>query len=1197
MFTEFFRFELRFQLKQPLLWLIAVIFGLLAFAAISTDGVVIGGAIGNVWRNAPSTILTTTGAFSLLGMFVIAIFIAGAMLRDYELGTSDLFFASPVKARDYLLGRFAAGTLACLLIFAFVMLGMFLGQFMPWIDPKRLGPVSLTPLLWALAVIVLPNLLFAGALLALLAALTRSLLMVYLGILAFFVLWIVAGAMTRDLDNIWIAVLADPFGVRALSRTMRYWAAEQRNTQLPEIAGYILANRAAWGAVALAMIGAMLHFFSPTRAGTGKARKGRAAAPKAVAVAAPVVSAPTASTIANATPRFDQGASWAMFRRQLHFDLVGVLKSVPFIVMLAFSVLNFIGNVSFLDTLFDTRIYPVTYQMLQALADSSGVFLFLIVIFYAGELIFKERQAKLNEVVDALPVPNWVPLAAKCAALIGVVVIFGVIGVLAGIGFQLSKGYTHLELGVYAGSMLIGLVPYVLMGLLAITAMVCTQNKFVGFLVVILVFVGQTVLGMLHYEHNLYSFAGAPIAPYSDMNGFGHYLTGWAWFSGYWALFTLLLLMAAAALWARGQVGTLRERGRLAAQKLRGRLGLAMAATALLWIATGGYIFYNTNVLNTYTPSDEQMDLQARYEREYAQYKDLKQPRVRVVRADVDLRPETLSARISGQYTLSNPHAEPINELHILMLRQVELDSIDLPGAELVKYDEPLGYRIYRLAEPMQPGATLKMGFVISGGEHGFANSIQQTQIVGNGSFMDSRVFPQFGFEKRGQLVDRNERRKRDLGEVQRMAKLEDDSARGNTYITDDADWIDFATTVCTAPDQIALAPGYLKREFEKDGRRCFEYAMDRPMLPFWAYLSARWQVKRGDWKGMPIEVYYDPAHPYNVDRMIEGVKDSLDYFTTNFTPYQHQQVRILEFPRYQRFAQSFANTIPYSEGIGFIADLSAPDAIDYVYYVTAHEIAHQWWAHQVIGADVQGSTVLSESLSQYSALMVMEKKYGRDKIGKFLRYELDNYLSSRGGELVEELPLYRVENQGYIHYRKGSLVFYRLREEIGEDVLNRALKKFLVDKGYQQPPYTTSKELLDYIRAEAGPQHEQLIVDLFEKISFYDNRVVEAKAVKRADGKYEVTLDLIAAKRYSDGLGKETDAAVDDWIEVGIFARDAGADSDQKVLYLERKHITEGAPKLTVVVDEEPSEAGFDPYNKLIDRVPADNRRRVEML
>jgi ABC-2 type transport system permease protein len=225
-----------------------------------------------------------------------------------------------------------------------------------------------------------------------------------------------------------------------------------------------------------------------------------------------------------------------------------------------------------------------------------------------------------------------------------------------------------------------------------------------------------------------------------------------------------------------------------------------------------------------------------------------------------------------------------------------------------------------------------------------------------------------------------------------------------------------------------------------------------------------------------------------------------------------------------------------------------------------------------------------------------MEKKYGRDKMGKFLRYELDSYLSSRSGELVEELPLYRVENQPYIHYRKGSLAFYRLREEIGEQALNRALKRFLEDKGYQQPPYTTSRELLDYIRAEAGPEHEQLIVDLFEKISFYDNRVVSAKASRRADGKYEVALELKSAKRYSDGLGKETEAPMDDWVEIGVFgAKTAGGDDD--VLYLQRVHITESDPHLTVVVDRAPSEAGLDPYNKLIDRVPADNRRGVELL
>jgi aminopeptidase N len=242
----------------------------------------------------------------------------------------------------------------------------------------------------------------------------------------------------------------------------------------------------------------------------------------------------------------------------------------------------------------------------------------------------------------------------------------------------------------------------------------------------------------------------------------------------------------------------------------------------------------------------------------------------------------------------------------------------------------------------------------------------------------------------------------------------------------------------------------------------------------------------------------------------------------------------------------------------------------------------------------VQGATVLSESLSQYSALMVMEKEYGRDKMRRFLKYELDRYLSDRGGEVVEEQPLYRVENQQYIHYRKGSMAFYRLREEMGEAALNRALSRFIGDKAFQNPPYTTSKELLDYIRAEAKPEQQVLITDLFQKISFYDNRVDEAVASERADGKYTVTLTLHADKLYSDGKGKETAGVLDDWIEVGVFA--GKDDKDQKTLYLKRHHITGKNPKVVVVVDQLPTEAGFDPNNKLIDRVSSDNRKSVTL-
>jgi aminopeptidase N len=531
--------------------------------------------------------------------------------------------------------------------------------------------------------------------------------------------------------------------------------------------------------------------------------------------------------------------------------------------------------------------------------------------------------------------------------------------------------------------------------------------------------------------------------------------------------------------------------------------------------------------------------------------------------------------------------------------------TIEGVAADLVTQDRPVGYRLYRLKQAMQPGESFDFSFSVERAERGFTNSGLPPSTGGgdlrsplndNGTFFNNlEMFPHFGYNESLQLLDRGERRKRDLGEVPRAAKLEDESARSSIGFPD-GDWIDFETTVSTSADQIALAPGYLQKEWTQGGRRYFHYKMDRPMLPFFCYLSARWQVKRDEWHGMPIEVYYDAKHPYNVDRMIDGAKKSLDYFTTNFSPYQHRQVRILEFPGYARFAQSFANTIPYSEAIGFIADLRKAEDLDYVFYVTAHEVAHQWWAHQVIGADLQGQAMLSESLSQYSALMVMEKEYGAQKMRRFLKYELDRYLRGRGGELIEELPLMRVENQPYIHYQKGSLVFYRLRDEIGEDTLNHALAKYIADKAYQSAPFTTTREFLDYVRAEAPADKQALVEELFGKIVFYDNKVVAARQVKRGDGKYDVTLDLAVAKNTADGKGKETKIAMDDWVDVGVFARGKDKkEADESVLYLKKHHITDDSRTLTVTVDTEPYDAGLDPYNKLIDRVPDDNRKAVE--
>ncbi len=1195
MFGEFFRFDLRYQIRTPLLWIGAFIFALAAFGATSSDSIQIGGAIGNVHRNSPYVIVNFLTVFTVLGMFIVTVFIAGALLRDFEFGTAELFFATPMRKRDYLFGRFTAGIVVSLVIYALIALGMMLGTQMPWVDPHRLGPFSLAPYAWAIVVMVIPNLLFTGALLSLLAATTRSMLMVYLGILGFLVLWVIAGNLTKDIQNDWIASLLDPFGMRALSRMTRYWSAAERNTQLPPLADYLLANRALWMAIGFSLLGATYTLFKPQRAGTGKRWFGKAS--KSAAAVSMTVDKPGKAIVF--TQRFNHATALYQFLKQLRFDTVGVLKSVPFLVMLAFGVFNLVGASTTIDDMYGTKVYPVTLLMLEAIQGSYTFLLVLIVTFYAGELVWKERGAKLNEVIDAMPVPNWVPLLAKLGAIALVVLAFMSVGVLTAIGYQLARGYTSLEVGLYVKGLLLEAGPFILMGALALVLQVLTNNKFLGYLAMILVLIAQMVLGVMHFDHNLYNYAGMPGAPYSDMNGYGHFLSGRLWFEGYWGLFAALLTVVAMAFWVRGTAPAWNGRIRQARIELHGTLGATLTALIFAFLAAGAWIFYNTNVRNEYVASDKALDRQADYEKKYRQYKDLPQPRITDVRADVDLFPDERRVVIRSHYRLMNKTNQAIPELHVTLPQDVELDRLDFAPAELTLNDKISGYRIYKLKQPMTPGAEMDFDFDAHVAYRGFTNDGHATALVYNGSFFNNaQYFLSFGYTEGFQIIDRNERRKRGLGEVPRMAKVEEEAARANTYLTHEADWISYDTTVSTNADQIALAPGYLQREWMENGRHYFHYKMDVPMLPYFAYLSAHWQVKRDQWHDIPIEIYYDAKHPYNIDRMIAGVKQSLEYYTAHFTPYQHKQVRIIEFPRYARFAQSFANTIPFSESIGFITDLrDTEESIDYVFYVTAHEVAHQWWAHQVIGADLQGSTMLSESLAQYSALMVMEKEYGREKMRRFLKYELDNYLRSRGGELVEELPLYRVENQPYIHYRKGSLVFYRLRDEIGEEPLNRALAKFLKDKGFQQPPYTTSRELLDYIRAETAQDKQSLITDLFEKIVFYDNRAIDAKAHKRDDGKYEVELNYEANKRQADGQGAETVVPIDDWIDIGVFAREPGAkESTEQVLYLQKQHITEGKGTLKLVVDKEPFDAGIDPYNKLIDRVSSDNRKTVTL-
>lgn len=1218
-FREIFRFELLQTLRSPLFWGTGLFFATLTFGAVTSDSITIGGGIGNVQRNAPFVILQLLSVMSVISVFVTTAFVAGAALRDFERGTHELFFSTPMGKLDYLGGRFAGSIVASSGVMVLCSLGILVGSFMPWLEAERIGPTLVGPYLFALGIVVIPNLLLTGALFFALASASRSWLVTYVGVVVFFAGFFVSVLMLEDVEHQTLGALIDPFGATAIDFATRYWTVADKNTALPPLAGLLLWNRLIWTVVALIVLAVSFATFrtsagAPTYGALGRLwrrlsrrRKGERGTSEAGIAEGEPEHGPRrgASPLAPppATRDFSSRRNLSLFFHALRRETIGVWKSIPFVVMLAFGMFNLIGGSSVRFERFGTRVYPVTALMLDNVQGGFVFLLVIIVTLYAGELVWRERQLKVAEVADAMPVPGWVPLLSKVGALWIVILTFLAVGGLTAIGIQLAQGFTNVEPLLYAKGLGIASVRFLLAAVLAVFLQVLCNQKFAGYLAMILFLISETVLASLDFDHRLYRFADTPPVTYSDMNGYGHFLSGFGWFSLYWACFALLLLVASVLFWVRGSESVWRLRVREAKARFRGPWRGLAAAGLVGFVAVGGWIFWNTNVLNAYVPTDEQERRQADYEKEYRKYQDLAAPRVVDVEANVDIFPDERRVEIAGRYLLKNKSARPQSTIFLALDPRVKVRRLSLDPKWRTRHDERQGVSLYTLPAPLAPGATMELSFAVTAEEKGFVNHNSNTSLVYNGTFFNSEeCLPQFGYDPNRQLQDRNTRRKYGLAPVVRVAKLEDAKARQNNYIASDADWIGFKTTVSTSADQIALAPGYLKREWRQGDRRYFRYEMDRPILDFYSFLSARWAVKKDVWHPAPentenvaIEIYYDPAHAYNVDRMIDAAKKSLDYFTARFSPYQHRQVRILEFPRYADFAQSFPNTIPYSEGLGFIADLRDRQDIDYVFYVTAHEVAHQWWAHQVIGGNVQGATMLSESLAQYSALMVMQKEYGKEKMRRFLKFELDRYLEGRGGELIEELPLMRVENQPYIHYRKGSLVFYALQDAIGEETLDRALSRYVAQVAYQEPPYTYTPDLMKILREVTPPAQQGLLTDLFETITLFDLRAMTATWTRRPDGKYQVKLAVDAKKLRADGKGVESPLALDDSIDVGVFGeRERNGKKEETVLYLAKHRLSQEKTTFDLVVDGQPIEAGIDPLNKLVDRTSDDNRTKV---
>jgi aminopeptidase N len=1194
MFGKVAAFEFRQVVRSPLFWAVAGIFFLMTFGYMASEHISIGDTA-NVHKNSPYAILQVDLIMGMFFMFASTAFVANSVIRDDETGFGPILHAAPLSKFDYLYGRFAGSFAAALVAYAFVTVGLIVGSMLPGLDPEKLGPFRPDAYAFGYLAMAGPTLLLTSALFFTLAVATRSLAAVFVAVIVFIVAYAIAGLALDKPDLYGIVGRWDPVGMFSFDVATRYWTANDRNLLLPALTGPLLFDRvfatvAGVGALALAW-----PLYKPSPAA------GRAAKPAPDLDVAP---ADRDASAVNAARRFDRAGVWAQLVERTRFDLRLVFRNPVLWIILGLGLANCIGELwtTTSDGRYGAATWPVTRLMIPALDGSFTFFVVIIAAYFAGELVWRDRDRGTHEIIDATPAPDWTFLAPKTLAVSLVMAAVLLVGVLAAVVVQALKGYYDFELGRYVLWYLApGVVDLTILSALAVFGQVVAPNKFAGWAVMMIYIVAVFALPANGFEHNLYIFGGTNPTPLSDMNGSGRFWVGAWWDRLYWSLFALLLLMGAFALWRRGATDSLASRIRFAPRRLRGSARWVTVVALLAFVGAGAFIYRNTNIVNDYRtgPSDDRW--LADYEKALLPLERIPQPDVIASTMNVTIRPDAPSLEARGVYLLRNDTGAPLRQVHVRFDRMVDVRALSVQGGRPVNCFDRFNYRIFAFDTPMAPGETRTLSYDTRLFEHGFRNAQRKTRdltlVVNNGVFVNSSQFaPIIGMSRDLLLTDKAKRRRYGLPEELHPAPLGDQAARAENYIGHTS-WMTSDITITTAADQVPLAPGDEVSDVVQGATRTAHFVSKRPILGFFSIQSARYAVKSVTYKGVKMSVYYDPHHGRNVDRMLRALEASLDYYQANFSPYQFDYVRIVEFPDYAQFAQSFAGTFPWSEGLGFIADYRDPTRIDLVTYIAAHEFAHQWWGHQLVSADEQGATALTETLAQYSALRVMRQLYGPAHIRKFLKFELDSYLRSRGGEASAEQPLERVEqDQGYIHYRKGSLVMYRLADEIGEANVNRALRGLLARYAFKAAPYPTALDLVSALRAQAGPDKQQLISDLFEKITLYDLKADSAVANRRPDGRYDVVLTVSARKLYADGVGHETPAPMNEDVDLGLFTAEPGESgfSQHAVLALAKTPVTSGEHTYRFVTAAKPTWAGIDPYNELIDRNSDDNTIKV---
>ncbi|MEO6961580.1 MAG: hypothetical protein ABIY90_06415 [Puia sp.] len=1216
-FGNIFLFEIKYRLRRPDTYLYFIFFLLISFLGFSTGNVP---AYRAAAVNSP---LVMTQYFTVLGFFmmVVTAAIMGAPLyRDIEYSTHEYYLSYPITKNDYFWGRFLGSFFFVLVIASALvwgaLMGSWLGPKIGWLPADRLVAYHAMSYIQPFFAFLVPNLLLTSCIFFGLVSFTRNNKVIYTGGVILYLGYMTALFILNNLDNKNDVFYFDAFAITPVSMLERAISPLQKNTAFITMQGLMLTNRIIWTAVGLGILVITYFRFSFSRFFGGsrgkKEKKSRNEVNSGIRRKIPPV-----------FTAFGKGYTRNVMYTLWKIELLSIVRDHYFRLILATGTL-FLGFIFWMGfgQRFGVHDLPRTVLFMEIYNHNFIFFIFLIILFYTGEAVHREKLTRFAIINDALPPADWVLYTAKLIALVFVAVILASIPLFAGIIIQVAKGYSNFRMDVYLMSCYVISLPlFIEMIMISFALHVVINNKFAGHAVGLVIWTMMllgVITGKFDYRLMLYSYT--PDYVISELDGFSPSLKPVFWFTVYWLFAGGLFLVLAALFYYRGVISSFRERISLARHRFPGRIiswSLLLLAGLL---STGFYNYYNVSFLNTYLTGKERVERKVAFERQLKKYANNPLPTVIQEQLFSDIFPAERRTSCRALMTLVNKSGQPINTLLLdgdrLSTYEIRYNGKALPYSNPLIYPrakfslfspafDTSMYRLYQFPDPWMPGDTALMEVLSAKENKGFSNGFQGVDVLQNGTAFDGGL-PGMGYDDDEELKDWQKRKEFHLPERPEEFPAQNDSA-GQTHLlyTDGpAGLMRFEATVTTAADQVVVAPGRLIKKWTEKGRAYYHFIQENPGYPAYPVVSATYALRKDNivldnGKSVDVEIYYLPRQGNNVNRFMDGYKDGLIYFSKTYGPYQFDQFRTVETPLYTGDMASFSNLQTFSENYGWNASFNKPGLFDYCYFYSAFQLGHQWWMYQVAPNHTLGANNIAEGLSKYGAYLLYEKKFGIDRMDDFLSGENRWYTMFHRFAYEKENPLMN-SKRDWVWGTKAAIILFGLKDLIGEDNLNSALREFRDVWCFRNAaPYAGSNDLYRIIKKHTPDSLQYYLTDSWEKITQYNNKLITATAIPTGkNDEYKVHIRLFTGKSYADSSGNDIPArSLNDLIDIGITsgARNRGAKPANRLLFIKKYRFSAGEHQMDIIVRGNPGSVVIDPRRLLLDNNPDDNEKRVD--